>query len=168
MLPVDGFTIQSEDDYGYKNPGARRKVVLWSKRTWESVDSFGCRRPRPETLTEQDDLLLRKIARIIHLTIDPEHVLGLPGLCVLLETLRSPVFEPDLTVLILPTIESTLMNEVMVVPAQQYEVVEAGLTAIGPVFDVVAVAELVVGAPGKAATAVSRPQRTPDSGWNRA
>ena len=36
-----GFTIEPSADYGYSNTGLRRKVVLWSKHPWTTVDESG-------------------------------------------------------------------------------------------------------------------------------
>jgi len=58
------------------------------------------------------------------------------------------------------------MYEVMMVPAQQDEIIEARFTAIRPVSNVVTVDKLVVGATREAATAVSGPQGEPHGGRN--
>lgn len=36
-----GFVVTSAADYGYRHDGTRRKVVLWSKLPWHSVDEVG-------------------------------------------------------------------------------------------------------------------------------
>lgn len=36
-----GFVATSAADYGYRHDGTRRKVVLWSKLPWHSVDEVG-------------------------------------------------------------------------------------------------------------------------------
>jgi len=41
MLPPDGHSILSTEDYGYPHHGNRRKVVLWSKQEWTEVDDLG-------------------------------------------------------------------------------------------------------------------------------
>ena len=50
--------------------------------------------------------------------------------------------------------EATFVNEVMMVPAEQYQVVQAGFTPVGPVFYVMPIEESGVRAARKAATAV--------------
>ena len=40
MIP-DGYSIESDPDYGYPNDGGRRKVTLWSKQPWTEVDMIG-------------------------------------------------------------------------------------------------------------------------------
>jgi exonuclease III len=42
MFPENGYMIESSSDYGYKQPGNRRKVALWSKTPWVDVDATGC------------------------------------------------------------------------------------------------------------------------------
>ena len=41
LLSQDGHTICSQIDYGYRQMAGRRKVVLWSRETWEQVDDVG-------------------------------------------------------------------------------------------------------------------------------
>lgn len=41
MLPDDGHVLDADPDYGYGATGARRKVLLWSRTTWSSVDRLG-------------------------------------------------------------------------------------------------------------------------------
>ena len=41
IVPKEGYLISSQPDYGYPNSGDRRKVILWSKYPWESVDDTG-------------------------------------------------------------------------------------------------------------------------------
>jgi len=41
LVPSGGHVIASHSDYGYTHPGNRRKVILWSKTPWESVDDEG-------------------------------------------------------------------------------------------------------------------------------
>ena len=41
MVPANGHLIESNPDYGYPNPGDRRKVILWSKQPWQEVDAVG-------------------------------------------------------------------------------------------------------------------------------
>ena len=56
------------------------------------------------------------------------------------------IFKVGLTVIAALAVETTFVNEVMMIAAQQYEVVETGFTTIRPVLDVVTIAELVAGA----------------------
>src|SRR5690606_5492745 len=51
--------------------------------------------------------------------------------------------------------EALLVDQPVVVAAQQHEVLQAGLSALGPVADVVAVDVVLVGAAGEPATAVA-------------
>jgi len=41
FAPPPGHLIASEADYGYRAPAGRRKVILWSREPWRSVDSVG-------------------------------------------------------------------------------------------------------------------------------
>ncbi len=41
LLSRDGYSISAQADYGYGDKGARRKVLLWSKHPWRSVDDLG-------------------------------------------------------------------------------------------------------------------------------
>jgi exonuclease III len=41
FLPNQGHLITSQADYGYPNPGNRRKVALWSRTPWRQVDAIG-------------------------------------------------------------------------------------------------------------------------------
>jgi len=41
LAPSSGHLIASEADYGYRAPARRRKVMLWSREPWRSVDSIG-------------------------------------------------------------------------------------------------------------------------------
>lgn len=41
LLSRDGYSISAQPDYGYGDRGARRKVMLWSKRPWRDVDNLG-------------------------------------------------------------------------------------------------------------------------------
>ena len=41
MLPDDGFALDAQPDYGYGATGDRRKVLLWSRSPWNSVDRVG-------------------------------------------------------------------------------------------------------------------------------
>ena len=61
-----------------------------------------------------------------------------------LKSLCSSIFEPDLTIRALLAVETTFMNEVMMVSAEQNQVVETRFTPIGPVNNVVTVDEPVV------------------------
>ena len=63
-------------------------------------------------------------------------------------------------------VESALVDQPVMVPAQQHEVVERRLAAVRPVFDVVAVEKRTMRAAGKTAAAVPRAQGSPDNGWN--
>ena len=65
------------------------------------------------------------------------------------------ILEQNFTVPGLFTAKATLVHDVMVVPAQQNKVVETGLTAIGPVPDVVSVHKTVVRAARKTTALVS-------------
>ena len=60
------------------------------------------------------------------------------------------------------------MNQPVVAPAEQNEVVDPGLTTIGPVPDVVGINKLVAGTTRKATASVSSFQCTPYGGWNGA
>ena len=76
----------------------------------------------------------------------------------LLELFQSPVsavFKVDLAVLAAFAVETALMHEVMMVPAQQYEVIEARFAAIRPVPDVVTIDKLVICTAWEAATSVT-------------
>lgn len=67
----------------------------------------------------------------------------------------SAVLEVDLTVATAFAVEATFVNETMMVTAKQDEVVETRFPTVGPVLDVVTVAELVARAAREAATAVA-------------
>lgn len=41
VLPPGGHVVTSSEDYGYRLVRGRRKVLLWSKRPWEEVDTLG-------------------------------------------------------------------------------------------------------------------------------
>ena len=41
LLPKHGFTISSNEDYGYRITKGRRKVILWSKNEWKDIDQLG-------------------------------------------------------------------------------------------------------------------------------
>lgn len=41
FLPVDGYSMLAEADYGYAAPKGRRKVALWSRSPWTQVDPVG-------------------------------------------------------------------------------------------------------------------------------
>jgi endonuclease/exonuclease/phosphatase family metal-dependent hydrolase len=41
MVP-DGHIMRSNAEYGYRNNGDRRKVVLWSRYPWTEIDTLGC------------------------------------------------------------------------------------------------------------------------------
>lgn len=41
LLSQDGHTIYSQADYGHAIKEGRRKVLLWSRETWKSVDDVG-------------------------------------------------------------------------------------------------------------------------------
>jgi hypothetical protein len=41
LLPETGETIESDTDYGYPQKPGRRKVLLWSRQGWSSVDRIG-------------------------------------------------------------------------------------------------------------------------------
>jgi len=84
----------------------------------------------------------------------------------LLEALLALIDEVDLAASTRAAIETTLVDEMVVKAAQQHEVVETGLTAVGPVPDVVAVAELVAGTAREAAAAVPGLQGAPHSRRN--
>ena len=72
-----------------------------------------------------------------------------------LEWLVSLVFEEDLAIGGFLAGKSALMNEVVMVSAEQYEVIQARFAAIGPVFDVVSVDKSGVCAAREATTSVS-------------
>ena len=67
---------------------------------------------------------------------------------------RSPVLEIDLAVGAPLTAKPALVHQVMMMPAKQYQVVEASLATIGPVFYMVPIDKSGVGAAREAATAV--------------
>ena len=67
--------------------------------------------------------------------------------------------EADLSAAIDVRPEPALVDEPVVVPAQQHEVLETGLAAVLPVHDMVPIAETVAVAAGETATVVSRLQR---------
>jgi hypothetical protein len=73
----------------------------------------------------------------------------------LFQSLVSAVFKVDLAVLAAFAVETALMHEVMMVPAQQYEVIEARFAAIRPVPDVVTIDKLVICTAWEAATSVT-------------
>lgn len=52
-----------------------------------------------------------------------------------------------------PAVEAALVHEVMVMAAQQHEVIQARLAALRPVLNVMAIDKLVVGAAREATTA---------------
>jgi hypothetical protein len=72
-----------------------------------------------------------------------------------LEALVSAILEPDFSVLAAFALEPTLVHKAVMVPAQQDEVVEAGFATIGPVFDVMTVDELRMGAAREATAAIA-------------
>ena len=41
LLAANGHIIAAQPDYGYTAPPSRRKVLLWSREPWESVDDVG-------------------------------------------------------------------------------------------------------------------------------
>ncbi|MDC3171001.1 endonuclease/exonuclease/phosphatase family protein [Prochlorococcus sp. AH-716-E13] len=41
LLPQDGYIISSNEDYGYKTKKGRKKVILWSKNKWTTVNQIG-------------------------------------------------------------------------------------------------------------------------------
>lgn len=41
LLPDSGFLIESGPDYGYGVQPSRRKVIVWSRFTWQDVDCVG-------------------------------------------------------------------------------------------------------------------------------
>ena len=67
---------------------------------------------------------------------------------------RSLVFEEDFTVGLPLAGKPTLVHQVMMMPAKQYQVVQAGFSAIGPVSYMVSIDKSRVGAAREAATAV--------------
>ena len=71
-----------------------------------------------------------------------------------LQSLVPAVFKINLAVLAARAVEATLVNQAMMVAAQQYEVIEARFATIRPVLDMVTVAEFVTGAAWKPATTV--------------
>jgi hypothetical protein len=75
----------------------------------------------------------------------------------LIEWLLSLVFEGDCAVLILAAGKATLMHEVMMVPAEQYEVIKTRITTVRPVFDVVSIDKPSVSTAWKATTFVPSP-----------
>ncbi len=62
--------------------------------------------------------------------------------------------------IVLADVITAFMNQAVMPTAQQHRVFQAGLAAIGPVADVVGIHEARVGASGKGAATVSRPQCT--------
>jgi hypothetical protein len=81
--------------------------------------------------------------------------------------LLSLIFEIDFSISGFLAGESTFMNKVMMVPAEQHQVVQTGVSPVGPVFDVMSIDESGVRAARKATTIVSNAQCTPHRGWNR-
>ena len=75
----------------------------------------------------------------------------------LFQSLVSAVFKVDLAVLSAVAVETALMHEVMMVPAQQYEVIEARFAAIRPMPDVVTIDKLLICKAWEAATSVTGP-----------
>ena len=59
------------------------------------------------------------------------------------------------------------MNKVMVMSAEQHQVIQAGFAAIGPVFDVMPIDESAVCAPREAAAAIPDAERAAHWRWNR-
>ena len=57
------------------------------------------------------------------------------------QSLFASIDEVDFATRALPAVEAALVHEMMVVPAQQYEIIEARLAALRPVTDVMAVDE---------------------------
>jgi hypothetical protein len=41
---LGGHWISADPDYGYSQPGNQRKVMLWSRSSWSSVDRVGSTR----------------------------------------------------------------------------------------------------------------------------
>ena len=68
--------------------------------------------------------------------------------------LSSRVLEEDFTSARLLAGKPALVHQVMMAPAKEYQVVEAGFSAIGPVFYVVSIDEPRVGAAGETTPAV--------------
>ena len=65
------------------------------------------------------------------------------------------VGEIDLSISRFLASEAAFVDEVMMAPAERHEIIQTGLTAIGPVFDVMSIDEFGVGAARKAATPVA-------------
>ena len=65
------------------------------------------------------------------------------------------VSKDDFAVLRLLAREATFVNQVMMVPAEKYEILQAGLAAVCPVDNVMAIHETIVVAAWKSAAAVS-------------
>jgi hypothetical protein len=75
----------------------------------------------------------------------------------LLERLFSLVSEQDFTIRGPLAGKATLVHQVMIVSAEQYQVVQARFTTIGPVSYVVSIDKSGVGAAGEAATTILNP-----------
>jgi hypothetical protein len=41
VLPDRGHVVTSSSDYGYRLVRGRRKVLLWSRQPWETIDTLG-------------------------------------------------------------------------------------------------------------------------------
>ena len=76
------------------------------------------------------------------------------------------IFEDQFTGCCLLTTKTAFMNQVVVMPAEQNQVIQVGLSAICPVFYVVSIDKLVIGATRESTSFVSHAQRASHSGWN--
>ena len=68
--------------------------------------------------------------------------------------IRLMVFENNEPIRGLFAAKAAFMHQAMVIAAELHQVVDTGLTACGPVFDVVAIDVILMGAAGKAAAFV--------------
>ena len=76
------------------------------------------------------------------------------------------IFEDQFTGCCLLTAKTTFMNQVMVMPAEQNQVIQVGLSAICPVFYVVPIHVFVVRTARETASCVSEAQCTSHCWWN--
>ena len=80
----------------------------------------------------------------------------------------SLVFEKDLSFGRFLAVKASLMHQVMMMSAEQYQVVHIGLTAIRPVGDVVGIDKATAGTTRKAATAIATLQGSANGRGNAA
>ena len=76
--------------------------------------------------------------------------------------------EPDTPIRLYLHTEAAFMHQPMVPPAEQNQILDPGLTAIGPVPDVVGIDKLVAATARETAAPIPSFQGTPYGGWNGA